>query len=86
MTKYGYVQLYITMYDHERENLEGERGREREKSFSRDSNVLKLFILLNKPQLCLHLFTFVYLCSNDASMHKFCACFILFPSVINNDS
>ena len=57
---------------------------------------LILFILFNKPQLCLTLctfvylflplFTFVYLClhllpfvhlwSNDASMHKFCACFL----------
>ena len=25
--------------------------------------------------LCFPLFTFVYLCSTDASMHKFCACY-----------
>ena len=30
-------------------------------TFSHDSNALKLFILLNKPQLCLPLFTFVNL-------------------------
>ena len=28
--------------------------------------------------LCLPLLTFVYLCSTNASMHKFCACFIVF--------
>ena len=33
--------------------------------------------LFNKPKLCLPLFTFLYLCSNNASMHKFCACLIL---------
>ena len=35
------------------------------------------FILSNNPwlcYLCIPLFTFVYLCSNDTSMHKFCAC------------
>ena len=34
---------------------------------------LPLFTFAN---LCLPLFTFVNLCSNDASMHKFCACLI----------
>ena len=41
-------------------------------TFSHNWNVLKLF---NKPWFCLPLFSFVYLCSNDASMHKFCVCF-----------
>ena len=33
---------------------------------------------LNFVYLCLPLLTFVYLCSTNASMHKFCACFIVF--------
>ena len=41
--------------------------------FSYDSNVLKLSMfstILYFVYLCLTLFTFVYLCSNDASMHN----------------
>ena len=46
--------------------------------FSYDYNILNLLILFNKPWLCLPLFTFaylplfpfVYLCSNDTSVHK----------------
>ena len=44
-------------------------------TFSHESNVLKLLILFNNPRLCLPLFTIVYLCPTDASMHKFYACF-----------
>ena len=42
-----------------------------------DSNVLTLFIstLSTFVYICLPLLTFVYLSSNYASMHKFCACF-----------
>ena len=73
-TMYGYVWLCMT------------------KTFSQNSNFLKIFILFINPwlfftfvYLCIPLFTFVYICLplltfvyqflNDASMHKFCACY-----------
>ena len=41
----------------------------------------KFVILFNKPWQGLPLFSFVYLCSTDASMHKFCACYLLLANV-----
>ena len=48
----------------------------------KESNFKNFYILLKTFSTYFHafqqtstLFTFVYLCSNDASMHKFCACF-----------
>ena len=39
--------------------------------------MIKMFLKFSyKPWHCLPLFTSVYLCSTDASMHQFCACFL----------
>ena len=71
MTMYKYEWLCMTMYEKERERaifksffilLQFIKNFQTIYTFSYDSNVLKVFILLNKPQHCLPLFTFVYLC------------------------
>ena len=72
MAMYDYVWLYVTIFGYvwlwkQKFNF----------FHMNQMNVFKIFKLFNKPDypyLCLPLFTFFYLCSNDASMHKFCAC------------
>ena len=98
MTMFDYVWVSMTEYKREKEinfqnffilfpSFWNYKKISNNLNFFHDSNVFKLFILFNKPwlclplctfvYLCLPLFTFVYLCSNDASMHKLCACFKL---------
>ena len=73
MTIYDYIRLCLTIFEtvilkvfHVFENF---FKLSKILTFSHDSNVLKLFILFNKPwhclpsfYLCLSMFTFVYLC------------------------
>ena len=53
------------------------------------SNISYFSTNLKFIYICLPLFTFVNLCSNDASMHKFCAClcwFCVFMHQRSNES
>ena len=90
MTMYDYLWLYMTIYDYVWLSMR-ETMRAILKTFSyffRLFETIKIFQTIeiffswfkcfqtfHTLQQTLTLFTFVYLCSTDASMHKFCACF-----------
>ena len=73
MTMFDYVWVSMTKYKREKESnfknffilfpsFWNYKKISNNLNFFHDSNVFKLFILFNKPGLCLPLFTFVYLC------------------------
>ena len=92
MTMYDYVWLCMTIYERESKSnfknffilsnyqncLNNLSFFTRFKCSETFHTFLQTSTLFTFVYLWLPLFTFVYLCSTDASMHKFCACFLFF--------